>query len=494
MTYTSPSPANIALNGNLTTWWIPATNLSTVTATGVTVNVVVDPAGGLKLETWSTDTGSFNSTTKIWSVGTLAPGQTKWLKLVTKVIDVGLAPFTMTSVISGNGIDPNNTNNTLEQTITSVVTSVTAGAVADEGCSCVDVSLNDTICNYGVTEWRLTSPTVTNSTVYDWDVTTGKGKFIHDNPFLDITTSYSIWCDPGTGFVQISGPVTLTISKLFDDISIWNHIPSAVQYADLSVDDIAVLTSQYPSLDLEDYCWNILRNAEGDLTGGTPINCNESKARAFYACIEDECIVGDEACPCSNNIPAAVEATLPEGYTPNEGDIIFVQHPYARSVWRYSEGSGWVRDSCGCVAEAVPLVSAAFTGTNTKTLTLTFEDASTVTASFTDLQNNFVLNHDECGISSGAGTVEDPLVIDTPLPIYSFAGTTYSPGDLEVTVNVSTLFPETCAEGCAPTYSLGGYSELAYENVTLVGITLTFDVLATAPAGNNPIIINRICQ
>jgi len=488
MSYTSPSPANVGLNGNQTTWWIPARNLSTHTATNVIVTVTVSPSAGLAPVTYVADTGVFNFTTGKWNVGTLAAGTTKWLKIVTSVSDIGLAPFTVTSVISGDGVDPNNVNNTLVQTVTSVVTCATAGAVSDpNSCFCGDVSVNDTPCNYGTTEWILNPLSITNSVVYTWDNATGKYHFTPEDITQDITAQYTIWCDD----VEISGPATLTIPAIVDSIAPFDHTIDLVQYEDLSVEEIAILTAQHPGLVIADYCWAIIKNGDGEVTSGFNIDCNESKARTFYACIEDECIVGDEACPCSNNIPAAVEATLPEGYTPNEGDIIFVQHPYARSVWRYSEGSGWVRDSCGCISEAAPLVSAAFTGTNTKTLTLTFEDASTVTASFTDLQNSFTLNHDTCGVSSGAGTVEDPLVVNVPVPEHYFPEEVLALGDTYI-VNVSTLFTEVCSEGCIPTYTIGGYSTLAYEDVTLVGTTLTYTVKENA-IGNLQIIINREC-
>ena len=55
--YTSPSPANVALNGNQTTWWVPATNNSAVTATNVQVSVTPAPTNGLTLVTYQAEVG-----------------------------------------------------------------------------------------------------------------------------------------------------------------------------------------------------------------------------------------------------------------------------------------------------------------------------------------------------------------------------------------------------------------------------------------------------
>ena len=397
---TSPSPANIAFNGNLTTWWIPATNTSNLVATGVKININVNPVQGLKVETWSAEIGSFNTLNGIWSIGTLQPGETKWLKLITKVIDIGLAPFTLTSVISGNNIDPNNTNNTLVQTITSVVTSVTAGAVADIGCSCGNVSTNDIACNYGVTEWRLILPVI-NSTNYTWNTSTGEYKFIHDNPYEDITANYSIWCDPGTGFVEVSGPVSVKINKLFEDVSSLNHVITKTEYSALSIVDKAVLTTQYVGLDLSKFCWNILRNSEGELTSGIPIECEENKdTRTFYLCTDQ---------PCEEPLHVCCDGTLPEGITlpieynnPQKGDTIIVQHPFSISVWVYT--TKWERNSCGCIEQAKPISNISFSGTNTKTLTITYSDGSTQTASFVDLQGG--VGSGEVNTASNVGSGE----------------------------------------------------------------------------------------
>jgi len=50
-----------------------------------------------------------------------------------------------------------------------------------------------------------------------------------------------------------------------------------------------------------------------------------------------------------------------------------------------------------------------------------------------------------------------------------------------------------CAGGFSATYTLNGYSEDVYDNVTLVGTTLTYDILLTAPSGTHYINVQRTC-
>jgi len=538
--YTSPSPANVALNGNQTTWWIPATNNSVVTATNVTVSVTPAPTNGLTLVTYQAEVGSYNPMSGVWSIGNLLPGAAnrKWLKIVTAVADIGLAPFTLTSVISGDGIDPNAINNTLVQTVTSVVTSATAGAVADpNSCFCGDVSLNDTPCNFGTTEWRLNPATITNSTVYVWDDATGQYHFTPDDVTTDVTAQYSIWCDD----VEISGPVTLTIPAIITDITPFNHYIAAVQYADLSVGDISVLTAQYPALVLADYCWNTLRNAEGVLTSGIPVQCDESvDTRTFFSCTEDACIADLGECACSAVLPTDVTAGLPVDYEPQDGDTVYIQHPESTSIWVYdAANTRWERNACGCVykiSQAAgnlltlnPLDNAPYisdeiildavdekskvsandttsgflngklvAGTGI-TLTETNDGANetlVITASAAPSTNVQVSDTPSINMGiTGTGTVPDPFIISgayndgSPTPQYA-SGT---PGSTGNTLNVTTLFSMACAGGFSATYTLNGYSEDVYDNVTLVGTTLTYDIKLTAPSGTHYINVQRTC-
>lgn len=106
---------------------------------------------------------------------------------------------------------------------------------------------------------------------------------------------------------------------------------------------------------------------------------------------------------------------------------------------------------------------------------------------------NSLVYTDNCSPLTGTGAIDNPLSIDIPTTNHVFNNTVISPGTTAIAVDVSTLFSEPCADGCTPTYTLGGFSSLVYENVTLVGATLTYDVKADALSGNFPIIINRDC-
>lgn len=400
MSYTSPSPANVAANGNQTTWWIPARNLSSVKVTNVIVQVTFSPANGLAPVTYVAEKGVFNFTTGVWQVGELAANEVKWLKIVTSVADIGLAPYTVTSVISGTGVDSNNVNNTLVQTLTSVVCDPSAGALGNpNSCTCVDLSINDTACTHGTTEWRITEDSVVNSTSYVWDEETGKGQFTHDNPTEDITFTYSIWCNSGGGFVQISGPAPVVIPALISDINFLNHTANFIEGSTLTPSEIATLKSQsaYSGLtdeQIQDLCWEVIYNADGDLVGGWGHNCTgEQDNRHLVFCSEESCAEPLNECPSCpyTNMPVDVSSYISsiENYTPEKGDIITVYHPGAISVYEYN-GTAWVRNTCGCIQflNNPFLESAAVTGTTTKTLTLTMSDGTILSPSWTDLDTN----------------------------------------------------------------------------------------------------------
>ncbi len=400
MSYTSPSPTNVASNGNQTTWWIPARNLSSVKATNVTVQVTLTPTGGLAPVTYVADKGVFNFTTGVWQVGELAAGEVKWLKIVTSVADIGLAPYTLTSVISGNGVDPNNVNNTLVQTLTSVVCDASAGAVGDpNSCQCVDVSDNDTACTHGITEWRITAESIVNSTNYSWDEDTGKGHFQHDNPFEDITFTYSIWCGDGEDFVQTSGPATVTIPALFEDVAPFVHTADFVNGSTLSPAEIAILKAQpaysaFTDEQIEGFCWEVIYDPSGTLAGGWAHQCTGTQDnRSFIFCSEEECSEAENLCPSCPYTDMPVDVSTYLGaivdYTAQSGDNITVYHPGAISVYEYN-GTAWVRSTCGCIQflnNPYP-VSFTITGGATKTATITLSDTTTLTTSFTDNDAN----------------------------------------------------------------------------------------------------------
>jgi hypothetical protein len=548
MNYTSPSPANVGLNGNQTTWWIPARNLSTKAVDNVVVTVTVLPTTGLAPVTYLADVGSFNFNTGKWNVGKLAAGATKWLKIVTSVSDIGLAPFTMTSVISGNGIDTNNVNNTLVQTLTSVVCAPTAGANDSLNLySTINVSNNDQACNYGITEWRLDTASVTNSTSYNWDTLTGIGNFTHVDPTLPITGKYSIWCNPGTGFIEVSGPANFSLIPLIENKNIFNHVPYFIQGSDLTPAEVAILQAQYPSITgIADVCWNIIRNGDGVLTGGTPVDCSEEQdARTFFICTDEDCGVAPPSCvSCPQSyLPNAVYTEVMDAlnHEPEIGDTIFLQHPTGHSFHKWN-GSIWERSGCGCVSyeSANPYPTAVeVTGTTTKTVTITMSDGNNLTTTFTDLDadtdTTYILDgdttpgtiylrdavtnaivstvvlpvggqtylqvSDTCSLDLnilGDGSLANPYIVSgevlTGAPVPLYVPGTVSLGSSHTVSDVGVLFTESCGAGCTATYTVIGYPDAVFENVVLTGIVLTYDIKADAPGGGTHFIeIQKTC-
>jgi Domain of unknown function DUF11 len=555
MSYTSPSPSLISGNGQTTTWWIPATNYGIVTGTGVSVTLEFEPANGLALFTYVAPSGTtFNPTTGVWNIGTLLPGEanTKWLKVVTTVADTGLAPFTLTSTITGNGIDPNNVNNVLVQTLTFTAASPVAGAIDDTNvCACGNVSDNDTACSHGVTEYRLVALSVTNSTNYTFNVNTGEYRFAYVDPSLPITFEYKIWCDVGSGFVEVSGPATVTIAPIIEDISIFDHQPGFINGVDLTVEQIATLKTQpeYATLTTEQIqalCWNVLFNGLDVLVGGWGYDCDESQnTKTFFECSAEDCEDIVNPCPScpQGSLPSDVLANIDgyvlDGYEIQLGDSVFVQHPNAQAAYTWN-GTQWVKWSCGCIfkisqdagniltlgTDNAPYLSAdiiidatdekARVSVNDTTsgflngklvagsgiiLTENNDGANeTLTIAATAPASSNVQAVDTPSINttvSGTGTLVDPFLVSSayndggPTPRYA-PGT---PGSTGNTFDVSLLFGMPCAGSYTATYTLNGFSTDVYDpgTITLVGTTLTYDILETAPTGTHYINIQRIC-
>lgn len=459
----------------------------------------------------------FNIATHLWNVGSLAVGQEKILIIETTLpagTDLSVAlPLTLTKTISVNSltdvvIENNVSIDVLQSYCLDTPCGPTAAAVSGIGCRCT-VANNDTPCNYGITEWRIVPGSLVNTQLDKLDFNPEDGTYSEylTNPGIPGSFQYGIYCIKDG--VEVSGPflATQTILPLFNIQSL-NHVPRNKTFLELTSQEILVLEAQYPDRDLEDFCWTIIYNGAGEPTGGVPLNCSEEQdTRTFFMCTSEAC--NDIVPPCvgcetPTHLPLAVynEVMATSNYTPQIGDTIFLQHPEAHSVHTWN-GSIFERNSCGCIEygggeEANPYPTAIIvTGTTTKTVTITMSEGPALTTTFTDLTGggggDMDIQHAPCSPSSGAGTLADPLVVDIPVPQHVFPVTSLEPGDTSVTINVSTMFTTPCAAGCTPTYTLGGFSSLVYENVTLVGTALTYDVKVNALAGNYPIVINRVC-
>ena len=165
-----------------------------------------------------------NTNEYTWNIGNIKPGESFIWTLVTKVQDITQAVaigedtgFTNNVIITGDNPDPDTLNNTFTQTSLITTCPPSAGAIADpNACLCGNVSINDTPCDHGTTEYRI--GTLTNlDPSFTLNVNTGEynasGKII--NPFVSASFTYSIWCIVGATQYETSGPVTVTIPVQF---------------------------------------------------------------------------------------------------------------------------------------------------------------------------------------------------------------------------------------------------------------------------------------
>lgn len=411
----------VQYNGDLITWSIPASNL---TPNDVNNFVVVDVASaGTQYVSHTVSKGTYSPTTGIWTIGTVAGNTTEYLKITVKVVDISLAPFTNTATATADGFDPNLSDNTFTQIVEAGTCPPAGGSTAfTSGCLCVDLADNTTKCTKGVTEWRLIPSSVVNSVSWVFDKLTGQASFTPVDPTKPVTFEYDVFCVIGVDEFQVSCRVEHTIRPQLEDKSIFDHTISHVKITDLTPADIAVLQSQNPDLVVADYCWQVIKNANGVVTSGIPLDCDPAiDNRTFLICT---------AVPCTNTpcpdcpiltLPADVQAQIladTPGYSPEKGDVVYIQHPNATSIYTFN-GSGWIKSSCGCVYKisqnvnndlslgtdnapffdlsAEPefialqnkvLTAATITGTTNKVLTLTFQDGTTLTAPFTDIDTD----------------------------------------------------------------------------------------------------------
>lgn len=362
---------NVTQNNDVVQITVPVLNSRPYPDTNVQVQFTI-PAGVVISDyILQSNGGSFNTSSKLWSIGTLAANASTTLVLTIKATDITLAPFTITGVLSGTLADSNAGNNSTSWVIQADTCPPAAGANPDtSGCLCGDVSLNDTKCSAGITEWRLNVLSITNSTSpYTWDELTGQYAFIPDDNSLPITFTYDLYCVQGLDEFLIQQSVPVTITKQIKDKTPYNHIIEGAEIADLTGPEIAILAAQYPTIDVNDYYWKVLRNGDGVLTSGFPVDCNSDYDNMVtYETIAANYLIG----------------------SPNTG-VTFPVDPQNLDVHVvfYTNGMTWFKFGVNWVPTFIPktkvVTAVAVSGTSTKTLTLTFDDASFVATSYTDL-------------------------------------------------------------------------------------------------------------
>ena len=349
--------ASVSYNGESIIWKIPVTNLSPFPNTNVIVSDVM--SGGTQYASHTVTKGTFDPLTGVWTVGDMSGESTETLTITVVVTDITQAPFTNTATVTGSLIEVNTLDNTFTQTVTVENCPPTGAGLPDfTGCLCIDVSINDTKCTKGVTEWRLIPSSVTNSTSYHWDQLTGRGSFTPIDPTLPITGAYDLFCVQGTSITQISCNVSFTIYPQLENKSIFDHTIDHVEGASLTPAEVALLGAQddYQGLtaaQIQAYCWTVLRNGDGVITSGIALDCDEKQdTRTFFECTEFDCDGGPNPCPAcpQGSLPSDVLTAINNyaDYIPEIGDTILVQHPNALSAYRWT-GITWARWSCGCI-------------------------------------------------------------------------------------------------------------------------------------------------
>ena len=364
-------------------------------------------------------------------------------------------------------------------------------------CHCGNVSCNDTPCNYGETTYVIDEDSVTNSTEYCWDEQTGEYKFIPDNPYYDVTFEYSIWCNG----VEVSGPAKVQINKLFKNMSSFDHTLEVICPSKLKDKDKLVLEAQHPGVTVSTYCWRVLRNSLGVITSSEQMPEEDVDTRTFYFCSEESC---DIECPCVDGLPLDVINQFPVGYKAQKGDTIVIYHLDSICVW-INNGASWIKWSCGCqykisqdagnlltlgsdnapfldlssLPNGKELVSAAFSGTNTKTLTLTFDDASAITATFTDISGGAAADGSETKVTAGSnisvtgvGTTASPYIINSSVDgsetkvtsgsnvTITGTGTTASPYVINSTATATATYINV-TDSCSVNMTISGSGTLA---------------------------------
>lgn len=385
---------------DLTYWRITVTN-GPVPNTNVEVDFTIPAEFSISSST-IVPVGTLVGTT--WTIGAMSAGQIYSADIILKFD--GPLPgvsesFIVEASVSGTG-DTNSSNNTKTDTILFEVLSCDPLASGSNCAAGLKFNLSEcsTPCTQGATpEWVINPESEVNINIISFDEETGVGFYEFIDPSIPGSFTWGLNCILGESTIVICASYTMTLNPLIADKDVFDHTANFIEGSTLTAGQIATLKSQsaYSGLtdeQIQDLCWEVIYNADGDLVGGWGHNCTgEQDNKHLVFCSEEECEEADNPCPSCpyTNMPVDVSnyITSVENYTPEKGDIITVYHPGAISVYEYS-GTAWVRNTCGCIQflNNPFLESAAVTGTTTKTLTLTMSDGTILSPSWTDLDTN----------------------------------------------------------------------------------------------------------
>lgn len=279
---------NGSLSTNIISWEIPITSNVDNPSAFVEIDYPSDFAFS-SVEYTSINTSVYDDATKRWTIP-LKANEIAKLKLYLTFTSPTQLDKVYNFIAGVNGLDTNPDNNEEPQVLVyKSVSSEPLGSATSGKHSIVtvDVSKNDTKCSEGVTEWRLNETSIVNGTLISWDVLTGIGSFKFTDITKDISFKYDLYCVNGTEEYKMTCDVVEEICAL--STSLQNkHTHQLECYDDLSDGDKLVLNAQYPDLDISKYCWNALRDGNGDLTSGIPNSCLDETYPYFTYSIVSE--------------------------------------------------------------------------------------------------------------------------------------------------------------------------------------------------------------
>jgi len=400
--------------------------------TGIETNamVTINIPTGMSLVSATPNKGTF--TNPIWNVGSLNPGEEFRMDVVLEVDDLSEAPFLFTYSIGGESIDGVGGNNSKTITIEAVSDLFTATANDDSNLSMsFDLSQNDIPCNYCDTKWTITAPSVINGTIISFDQSTGKGEFRFNNPTLDGSFQYTISCyNCGDGVTYDQDTAMATFPALFDgtwipaiggDVSTMTNDPDGTNTdlyrhsaggvdTDLDLGQYKIVGGVWESnndnkLTLE------LKNApsvEIDLTSLV----SHARIQNLYLSGNTLHIVEGSGI-LSNNRSIDLTPILPTDTNTVNASLSLSGNSL---VLTDSEANTVTEDLSSIIVTGI---SVDETAAPTKVITLTFADASTVTASFTDDTSsgggdNWGTQVAQTDVTlSGDGTGGSPLSVST---------------------------------------------------------------------------------
>lgn len=194
-----------------------------------------------------------------------------------------------------NGLDDAQDDNDQEDILSFVyeVDCPSGNAVDDMTCLCSDVAANDTPCTEGTSKWVYNAGDLVNGVMVHWDEAKGIGFFSYIDTTLPITYTYNLVCTIDGVDLAIRTNVAVTIPASLADKDIYDHTIRNVLGINLTVAEDDLLSAANPTLDVSDFDWIGIYNADGDMTSA--ILENTAVADSILAVVAGGLTVGQIA-------------------------------------------------------------------------------------------------------------------------------------------------------------------------------------------------------